>query len=494
MTDPSADPNAANDPAPSQQSESPQVADSKLLSDTAAIAHAGTSQRSSEESAVARKVAAPPRSEGRRRAQFDETALGAPQPLGASDEAFRLARLNKMKRWAVALLILAAVIFAVASALESRYPWLGIVRATAEASMIGGLADWFAVTALFRHPLGIPIPHTAIIPKRKDRVGATLGAFVQRNFLNRDVVAAKLHSLHAAERIARWMVEPENARMLARQIGRLLTAAGNVLRDEDVENMLTRAARNRIERLQAAPMLGRFLSVLTAGNKHQALLDDAIRMLARGISENQDLIRDRVESESPWWIPGVIDDKIAKRIVTALDRTMQAIKDDPEHPLRLRFDAAIDEFIVKLQASPEVILRAEQIKDDVLNAEAVRGFSAAVWQDLKASMMQHAEDPEGFKPEAVQRTLTALGDALLNDPVLMEKVDGWLIDGVSAAIDKYQDEVGELIAATVRRWDPNATSRRIELAIGRDLQFIRINGTLVGGLAGMLLYLLQRAF
>lgn len=440
--------------------------------------------------ATARDVARPVR----RRPQIDETKLGAPQPLAATDEAVRLARLNTMKRWAVGLLILAAVVFVVASVYESRYPWLGVVVATAEASMIGGLADWFAVTALFRHPLGIPIPHTAIIPMRKDRVGATLGAFVQRNFLNRDVVAAKLHSLNAAERIAKWMVEPENARMLARQIGRLLSTAGNVLRDDDVEAVLTRAARNRIERLQAAPLLGRFLSVLTAGNKHQALLDDAIRLLAKGISENQDLIRERVESESPWWIPGVVDDRIAKRIVTALDRTMQDVRDNPEHPLRLRFDAAIDEFIVKLQASPEVILRAEQIKDDVLSTDAVRGFSGAVWQDLKQSMLRQAEDPDGFKPEAVQRTLAAFGDALLSDPLLMEKVDGWLVDGVSAVVDKYQDEVGELIAATVRRWDPNATSRRIELAIGRDLQFIRINGTIVGGLAGMLLYLLQRAF
>ncbi len=399
-----------------------------------------------------------------------------------------------MKRWATGLLILATVVFLVTRWLEPQYPWLAIVRATAEAAMIGGLADWFAVTALFRHPMGIPIPHTAIIPRRKDRVGVTLGAFVQKNFLNRDVIVAKLHTLNAAERAAKWMVEPENARTIARQIARALSATANVVRDEDVEEAITKTAVARIRATQAAPLIGRFLAVLTADNRHQGLLDDAIRLTAKFLSENQDLIRERVENESPWWIPGAVDDRIARKIVTGLERTMQAVHEDPNHPLRARFDDALDTFIVKLQASPEVIIKAEQIKEDVLNAEAVRGFSAAMWADAKASIARYAEDPDGFKPESIQRGLTAFGEAIQRDKELMEKVDAWLIEGVVAVVERYQGEVGELIASTVKRWDPDATSRRIELAIGRDLQFIRINGTLVGGLAGMMLYLLQRVF
>ncbi|GMV10559.1 MAG: membrane protein [Gemmatimonadota bacterium] len=428
-----------------------------------------------------------------RRPVPDAAALAVPQPLRPEDEAQRVARLRRMKAWALALLVLATVVFTVARYYEAQYPWLGIVRATAEASMIGGLADWFAVTALFRHPLGIPIPHTAIIPARKDRVGQTLGAFVQKNFLNRDVIVAKLHTLNAAERMAQWMVEPGNARRIARQLARALAAAANVLRDEDVQEFISKAVVNRVRTTQVAPLLGKALSVLTAGNRHQALLDDAIRLLARGISENQDLIRERVEQESPWWIPGAIDDKIAGRIVRALENTMQAVHADPNHPLRQRFDAAIDEFIVKLQASPEVILKAEQIKEDLLHADTVRQFSASLWADAKASIARHAEHPEGFDPETIERGLTAFGNAILADPVLMEKVDAWLVEAVVAVVERYQDEVGELIAGTVRRWDPVATSQRIELAIGRDLQFIRINGTIVGGLAGMGLYLLQRA-
>ena len=424
----------------------------------------------------------------------NEAALSVPQPLRPEDERERQSRLDRMKWWAVALLVLASVIFVVARYFEGRYPWLGIVRATAEASMIGGLADWFAVTALFRHPLGIPIPHTAIIPSRKDRVGQTLGAFVQKNFLNRDVVVAKLHTLNAAERLARWMIDPENSRKIARQLAKSLAAAANVLRDDDVQDVISKAVVGRIQKTQVAPLVGRLLSLLTADNRHQALLDDAIRLLAKGISENSDLIRERVEKESPWWIPGAVDDRIASRIVNALDRTMQAVHNDPEHPLRLRFDAAIDDFIVKLQASPQVILRAEAIKDEVLNAEAVRALSASIWSDAKATIARYAEDPDGFNPESIERGLTAFGNAILDDPALMEKVDAWLAEAVLAVVERYQNEVGELIAGTVRRWDPNATSRRIELAIGRDLQFIRINGTIVGGLAGMLLFLVQKLF
>ncbi|ODT02619.1 MAG: hypothetical protein ABS52_13265, partial [Gemmatimonadetes bacterium SCN 70-22] len=348
-----------------------------------------------------------------RRPVPDAAALAVPQPLRPEDEAQRVARLRRMKAWALALLVLATVVFTVARYYEAQYPWLGIVRATAEASMIGGLADWFAVTALFRHPLGIPIPHTAIIPARKDRVGQTLGAFVQKNFLNRDVIVAKLHTLNAAERMAQWMVEPGNARRIARQLARALAAAANVLRDEDVQEFISKAVVNRVRTTQVAPLLGKALSVLTAGNRHQALLDDAIRLLARGISENQDLIRERVEQESPWWIPGAIDDKIAGRIVRALENTMQAVHADPNHPLRQRFDAAIDEFIVKLQASPEVILKAEQIKEDLLHADTVRQFSASLWADAKASIARHAEHPEGFDPETIERGLTAFGNAIL---------------------------------------------------------------------------------
>ena len=419
-------------------------------------------------------------------------ALSQPVSLRPGEDEERQRALRRMKRWATSLLVMATIIFVVARLLEPRFPWLGIVRATAEASMVGALADWFAVTALFRHPLGIPIPHTAIIPARKDRVGRTLGTFVQRNFLNRDVIAAKLRSVHASERVARWMLEPENGRRIARQLARSLSAAAEVVRDEDVQHLLHRTVTDRIHDIKVAPLLGRLLGVLTEGQRHQALLDEGIRIAARAVALNRDVIKERVESESPWWIPGVVDDKIADKIAGGLERTLGDIHADPQHPLRVRFDQALHDFVERLRTSPEVIARAEQIKEEILNAEVVREFTSSLWTDAKRALAKYADSEQGFDPASVQRGLTALGEAILADPVLMEKIDAWLTDAAVALVERYESEVAELIAATVKRWDPQATSYRIELAIGRDLQFIRINGTLVGGLAGMALYLIQR--
>jgi uncharacterized membrane-anchored protein YjiN (DUF445 family) len=420
--------------------------------------------------------------------------LSEPISLRPGEDAERERALRTMKRWATGLLVLATVVFIIAKLFESRYPWLGIVVATAEASMVGALADWFAVTALFKHPMGIPIPHTAIIPARKDRLGITLGMFVQRNFLNRDVIAQRLTSLRPAERISHWLMEPESVRSVSRQLARAASAGANVLRDEDVDNLIGSAILNRIRETPVAPLIGKFLALLTADNRHQALLDQVIRLTARGLTENQDLIRERVDKESPWWVPGAVDDRITKRIVQALEATLKDVNENPEHPLRLRFDTAIDEFIVKLQASPEVILKAERIKEEVLNAEAVQQLSGAIWRDAKAKLSRYADSPDEVNTDAIERGLRGLGQAIQNDPALMAKIDQWIVDAAIAVIERYQDEVGELIASTVKRWDPIATSRRIELAIGRDLQFIRINGTLVGGLAGMLLYLLGGLF
>jgi uncharacterized membrane-anchored protein YjiN (DUF445 family) len=318
--------------------------------------------------------------------------------------------------------------------------------------------------------------------------------FVQRNFLNRDVIAQRLTSLRPAERISQWLMEPESVRSVSRQLARAASAGANVLRDEDVDQLIGNAVMTRIRETPVAPLIGKFLALLTADNRHQALLDQVIRLTARGLTENQDLIRDRVDKESPWWVPGAVDDRVTKRIVQALEATLKDVNENPEHPLRLRFDTAIDEFIVKLQASPEVILKAERIKEEVLSAEAVQQLSGTIWRDAKAKLGRYADSPDEVNAEAIERALRGLGQAVQSDPALMAKIDQWIVDAAIAVIERYQDEVGELIASTVKRWDPIATSRRIELAIGRDLQFIRINGTLVGGLAGMLLYLLGGLF
>jgi uncharacterized membrane-anchored protein YjiN (DUF445 family) len=399
-----------------------------------------------------------------------------------------------MKRIATALLGLSTAIFVIARLLERRWPLFGFLRATAEAAMIGGLADWFAVTALFKHPMGLKIPHTAIVPHRKDAVGKNLGSFVQRHFLSAEVVATKLRSAHVAEYLAQWATEPENAHMLARQAAMALATAAKATQQETVSELIETSLSNKIERTPVAPLLGRALTVITEENRHQELFDEVITLLSKAVSNNKDFIRERIDAESPWWIPEPIDDKITAKIVRSIDRTLNQIRTNEDHPMRERFDAALKDFIQRLQTSPEVIARAEAIKHDILNRDAVREFSSNIWDDLRDGLVRNAQKQDSAGIEAIARGIQSFGEAVQHDPELLEKIDRWIVDVVSNLIHHYRDDVAGLIADTIKGWDPEATSRRIELAIGRDLQFIRINGTLVGGLAGLVIYCLTLVF
>jgi uncharacterized membrane-anchored protein YjiN (DUF445 family) len=408
------------------------------------------------------------------------------------DEATRQAQLDRMKRRATALLVLATVIFVVASIFEKHYGWIGFIRATAEAAMVGGLADWFAVTALFRHPLGIPIPHTAIVPARKDRVGRTLGAFVQKNFLTREVIANRLRSIDVSTRLAQWLASPDNVRQIARHAASSLASAADLVPDSEVEAFIDRSVAERVRATKAAPLLSRLLSVITADNRHQDLLNEAIRLAANAVEDSRALIRLRVEEETPWWVPSAIDDKIYRKIVSAIERTLIEVRNDPSHPLRERFDGAIHDFIEKLNNSATVASRIEALKEELLLSETARRFSSGLWGKAKTALVKYAESPDGLAPGTIERAINSFGDAVLQDPELMQKMDDFVLDVAMFLVDRYQSEVADLIAHTVASWDPDVTSRRVELAIGRDLQFIRINGTIVGGLVGMLIYFVSK--
>jgi uncharacterized membrane-anchored protein YjiN (DUF445 family) len=399
-----------------------------------------------------------------------------------------------MQQRATALLVVAAVAFVVAAYFQARHPWLGYVRAFAEAAMIGGLADWFAVTALFRHPLGLPIPHTAIVPTRKDRIGRSLGRFVQQNFLSREVIERKLAAARPGERAARWLSDPAKARLVSRQVASALHGGAEVLKDEDVQHFVTRTIVARAERVQVAPLLGKVLALLTADGRHQELFDEALRIATKFVDENEAVIRDRIAAEAPWWVPGAVEDRIHERVVTGVERTLGEVSADPEHPLRSRFDDAVQRLIEKLRTSPDTIARAEQIKSDVLAHPAVREYVGSLWTELKGSLGRYAAGDEDGAPAAVERGLVSLGTAIADDPALTAKVDAWITEAVLFVVEQYRGEVATLIESTVAAWDPDATSRRIEVQIGRDLQFIRINGTLVGGLVGLALYSIARLF
>ncbi len=410
-----------------------------------------------------------------------------------ADEEEKRARLVSMKRFALLLLVVAVIVFVVASILERRFPWLGYVRAAAEASVVGGIADWFAVTALFRHPLGIPIPHTAIIPARKDRIGRALGNFVQQNFLGREAVQRKLSGLRLGDRGARWLADPVNARGLTRAAAHALTAGTTVLRDDDVKAFLVRTAGDRLRNVKVAPLLGRMLRLLTAGGRHQELLDDALRLASRATEANDDVIREKVREQTPWWVPNMIDSKISDRVVDSISRTLAEVSADPDHPLRHKFDDAVEQFIERLQSSPETIARAEALKDEMLSNAATREFIITIWDDVKRKLGEYAARPDDEPPGKLEDAISALARSVADDPVLSDKVNAWVDSAIVAIVHASRPEVAQLISSTVAAWDPNETSRKIELQIGRDLQFVRINGTIVGGLVGLLLYALTRA-
>ncbi len=406
------------------------------------------------------------------------------------DEAERARRLTVMKRRATGLLVFFTGLFISSRLLESRYPWLAAVRAISEAAMVGGLADWFAVTAIFRHPLGIPIPHTAIVPTRKDRIGRSLGNFVQKHFLTREVLTRHLSGIQIARRVATWASRPENARVIATQVASGLARAAEVLPGDEVRDAIHTSLVSRGRATQVAPILGEVLSYVAADGRHQILLDRALELVAGLVHQNRDAIRDRIGSETPWWVPTVIDEKLYQKIVTGVERLLSEVREQPGHPVRIQFDRVLDDFIEGLKHSPEMIDRAEKAKERLLEAPVVAELSGTLWDSTRKSLMRYA-DPTGPSPAPLERGITAAAEALLTNEALLAEIDASINNAIVNAVERYRPEIAELIERTVSEWDAEDATRRIEVAVGRDLQFIRINGTLVGGLVGLLLYLLS---
>jgi len=414
-------------------------------------------------------------------------AFSATAPVSDLD---KLRALRRMKAVALALLLAAAAVFVVTTR-NGGDGWVGYVRAFAEAAMIGALADWFAVTALFRYPLGIPIPHTAIIPHRKDQIGRSIGEFVEGNFLTQEVLAEHLAHARVGERLGILLSRPANAARAGGAGADLLKGTLEVLDDKQVQEGLERVVRARIDATPAAPMLGRIVEVSVEGGHHQRLLD-AVLVGVRGfLEDNRGTFRRRLEQESPWWVPDPIDDRIFKKIYAAVERFIDEVAADQDHEVRHTVDRRVAQFAERLQHDPALLAKGEELKHELLEHPEVRAWLESLWLSLKQGMVAAADDPSSELRVRMLAGLQHLGERLANEPDLRYKLDTWVERAVGYLVEHYRSEVSDLFASTVERWDAETTSRKVELQVGRDLQFIRINGTIVGGLAGVMIHFMS---
>jgi uncharacterized membrane-anchored protein YjiN (DUF445 family) len=406
-----------------------------------------------------------------------------------SEDALKQRELYKMKFLATSLLGAAFLIYVIALFFEEWYIWVGFVRATAEAAMVGAIADWFAVTALFRHPLGLKIPHTAIVPRRKREIGQKLASFVRQNFLTEEIIAAKLHSMELTRKTLAWLSHPENSRLIAEQMAAGVAALIEVMKDEDIQTLIEQRLVVQIRSTQFAPLIGNVLSLVTAGNHQREVLTELVKFGSGFLKENKGIILDRISEELPWWaaVWGV-DRKIYASILNSVDTTLREVKANPDHPLYRDFQAAVNNLVEGLKTSPEIHEKEQTFKEELLQQPVVRDFSASLWTDIKTSLIERSADPKLEIRQPVQQMLIKFGEAILNDPVLYGKVDHWLREIIIYLTKTYGHEVESLISTTIDNWDPEKITGKIETEVGRDLQFIRINGTVIGGLAGLLIY------
>ncbi|WP_022891086.1 DUF445 domain-containing protein [Agromyces subbeticus] len=403
-------------------------------------------------------------------------------------DAERLVALRRMKRVAAGLLIVAAIVFAVSFALQEQVPWLGYVRAAAEGAMVGAIADWFAVTALFRHPLGIPIPHTAIIPNRKDEIGATLGAFVEHEFLSDDVVLGKLRSIGISRRLGGWLATPANAERLTAEASVAARGVLTLLGDDDVEDVIERLARRHLFEPEWAPAIGRVGARLVAADQQRGAVDAVLEKAEGWLETHPEAFGSMVSDRLPRWLPGFVDRIVDDRASREVLAFVKAVRTDPEHPLRIAIDRYLAELADALQHDPAMIARVETLKAELLESPRVREFAGEAWASVKASLEAALVDPTSELRAGLTSAVVEVGARLTADEGLAMKVDDWVTDAAAYVVRNYRHEIAGVITETVERWDPRETTEKLELQVGRDLQFIRINGTVVGALAGLAIF------
>jgi uncharacterized membrane-anchored protein YjiN (DUF445 family) len=410
-----------------------------------------------------------------------------------ADEAARTRELLAMKRRATGLLAVVAAVFAIVLVVGDGEGLDGVLLAAAEGGMVGGLADWFAVTALFRHPLGIPIPHTAVVRERKDQFAGTLGGFVQQHFLNAEVVAERLRAARPAERAAGWLAGPAGAERAGHAAAEVLVAVTGALRDGRASAVAEQELGRALLGAPLAPLTGRALRAALDRGRHQRVLDSVLVEVRRYVLEHGDELRDRLGHGGPWWLPGVVEDRVARRVLEATVQLVDEVLADAGHEIRALVDRRLHALADRLEHDPALAARAHQLVADVLADPQVHRGWAELWQHLDDRVRAAAADPASPLRVRLAEAAAAAGRRLQRDAALRERLDAAIVDAARTAVERNGPELADLVTGTMARWDADETSDRLELLLGRDLQFIRINGTVVGALAGTLIHLVAVA-
>jgi uncharacterized membrane-anchored protein YjiN (DUF445 family) len=399
-----------------------------------------------------------------------------------------------MKAVATGLLVAMAGLFIAARALEPRYPWMSFVKAFAEAAMVGGLADWFAVTALFRHPLGLPIPHTAIIPRNKDRIGEALANFIRDNFLVPAVVARRMRNIDIAGAAGRFLQTPpgEGTRIRA-GASRLIADIFESLDDERLGGIVKGAISSRLRRMEVSPLLGHALASAINEDRHVPMLEAAIRWMARALDANEPLIREMVHKKANWVLKlAGLDEKLADAIIEGLRKLTVEMSTDPAHPVRVKVEEALAQLANDLQTRVETRERVEALKEQLLDNRSVSLWLDTLWQKGREAIIRSARNPDAVLAGKLGEVLRSMGGTLESDPRIRAAINQFARRAVVGTAASYGSSMVKLVSETIRGWDARTVTARLESAVGRDLQYIRVNGTIVGGLVGVIIHVLDR--
>ena len=405
-------------------------------------------------------------------------------PDSDADEQRRRA-LRRMRTLAVGLLAFAAVVY-VATLGQDGF-W-GFVNAGAEASMVGAIADWFAVTALFKHPLGLPVPHTALIPKRKDDLGRSLEEFVGENFLQEEIIRDRVAAATISLRVGRWLAVPEHARRAVDEVAEVAVIGLGRIRDEHIEELVRDALVPRFREEPIAPLLGSLLEETVRDRLHHGLIDLGLKEIHTWLVENPETVAEILGERAPWWAPARLNEAVIGRLQRELVNWIADIRADPRHHARLALDSMLEQLAHDLLHDPETQGRTERLKERLLDQPQLVASGVSLWNALRRSLQSSLGDPDGAVRTRMVEEARAFGQRLVEDETLRARLDGLASDATVFAVERYGAEVTAVITHTVERWDGKEAARRIELHVGRDLQFIRINGTIVGGLVGVLIH------